>query len=244
MTTIPLIRLAPPSDPNPLRRVASRLPSYDWVAVTSVNAVERLADAARAAGSSAPLAGCRLAAIGPATARAARGQGSGECLVPSAYRGEALAESLIAATAPESRAAVRALVVQAERGRPALRERLVAAGIQVDAVPAYAVEANLSARARLREFVQDGRGDWLTFTSSSAVRAFVKLVGGPRTGGARVAAISPVTAATLAGEGLPVDAVADVYSVQGLVEGLVTAAAAAPARAGPAPVAERAVQSG
>ncbi len=224
VTTVPTIRLIPPSDPGVLGRAAARLADYDWIVATSVNAVRRLADAALEADSMRALAAGRLAAVGPATADALRALGVAECLVPPVYRGEALADEIAAAAGPGSLADARILLVQAERARPVLRDRLFASGARVDIAPAYAVEVNRDARDVLRDFIELGRGDWLTFTASSAARAFVRLVGA-QTGGALVAAISPVTAATLSGLGLPVHVVAATHSMPGLVEALVAAAA-------------------
>lgn len=223
VTTAPTIRLIPPSDPGALERTVARLAEYDWVVLTSVNAVHRLGEAAPEADSIALAAG-RFAAVGPATADALRALGVAECLVPPVYRGEALADEIVAATGPGSLSAARVLLVQAERARPVLRERLVAAGARVDVAPAYAVEVNRDVRDVLREFIELGRGDWLTFTASSAARAFVQLVGA-QTGGALVAAISPVTASTLSRLGLPVHVVAATHSMPGLVDALVASAA-------------------
>ena len=225
VTTASTIRLVPPTDPQPLSRAAERLPGYDWVVVTSVNAVDRLAGALHAEGRDAAPRTCRLAAVGPSTAEAARrALGAAECLVPPVYRGEALADSIVAAARREERSGMRVLLVQAEEARPVLRERLLAAGAEVDVAPAYAVDVNWPVRDALLEFIELGRGDWLTFTASSAARAFVALVG-PQTGGGLVAAISPVTAATLMDLGLPVHLVAATHSMPGLVDALIRAVA-------------------
>ena len=225
VTTASAIRLVPPADPQTLARAAERLPEYDWIVVTSVNAVNRLAGALHAAGRDALPRASRLAAVGPSTAdEARRALGATECLVPGVYRGEALANSIVAANRRERRAGTRVLLVQAERARPVLRDRLLAAGAEVDIAPAYGVEVNWPVRDVLLKFIELGRGDWLTFTASSAARAFVELVG-PQTGGGLVAAISPVTAATLTELGLPVHVVAATHSMPGLVDALVQAVA-------------------
>ena len=235
VTTASTIRLAPPADPRTLARAALRLPEYDWVVLTSVNAVDRLAGALHAGDRDMDSRPYRMAAVGPSTADAARrALGTTECLVPRVYRGEALADSIVAANRREERSGMRVLLVQAEGARPVLRERLLAAGAEVDVAPAYAVEVNWPIRDALLEFIELGRGDWLTFTASSAARAFVKLVG-PQTGGGLVAAISPVTAATLTELGLPVHVVAATHSMPGLVDALIRAVAR-PGRLAPSSV--------
>lgn len=223
VTAAPTIRLIAPSDPSALERAVARLSEYDWIACTSVNAVRHLAEASRRLESKLEPVGTRFAAVGPATADALRTLGVTECFVPPIYRGEALANEIVTAIRPERRPEARVLLVQAEGARPVLREGLVAAGVRVDVAPAYAVDVNRGVRDTLREFIELGRGDWLTFTASSAARAFVQLVGA-QTGGALVAAISPVTASTLSGLGLPVHVVAATHSMPGLVDALVSAA--------------------
>lgn len=222
VTVVPTIRVGPPSDTRRLGRAARTLETYDWVVVTSVNAVERLASALEAVGAADGLRRRGVAAIGPATGEAVRALGCPECLVPTVYRGEALAESIIAATPADRRAGVRILIAQAETARAVLRNRLIEAGAVVDVAPAYSVEVNWAAQEKLLEFIEWGKGDWLTFTAASAVRAFVELAGA-QTGGASVAAISPVTAAAVAELGLPIHAVASDHSAPGLVDALIEA---------------------
>lgn len=223
------IRLRPPTDPERLIRAARSLDTYEWVVFTSVNAVERMAAALEEVGDAEGLRDRRVAAIGPATADAVRSMGA-ECLVPEVYRGEALADRIIAATPRDRRAGARILIAQAECARGVLRERLAATGAEVEVAPAYSVEVDWSTREALLEVVELGQVDWLTFTAASAVRAFVELVGA-QTGGGSVAAISPVTAAVVAELGLPVHVVASDHSMPGLVAALIRAGGAQPVRA-------------
>ncbi len=238
---LPTIRIADPRDRAPLLEAADRLETYDWIVLTSVNGVRRLLAALAERGSGgAALAGRRVAAIGPATAAALRAAGATGVTVPRAYRAEALVEAILAAEAPTRAVGTapsdasagalegrRVLVPRAAEARAVLIERLRAAGARVDVVPAYETRIEHAAAARLERLLSERALDWVTFTSSSTVRAFVDLVGA-RTGGARVAAIGPITAATAADLTIPADAVAREYTTRGLVDAIVEAERSAP----------------
>ncbi len=250
---LPTIRIADPRDRGPLLEAAYRVETYDWIVLTSVNGVRRLLAALAERGlGGAALAGRRVAAIGPATAAALHAAGATGVTVPRAYRAEALVEAILAAEAPAgvdrpgdadpaprgpgpsgvSAGALegrRILVPRAAEARAVLIERLRAAGARVDVVAAYETRIEHAAAARLERLLSERALDWVTFTSSSTVRAFVDLVGA-RTGGARVAAIGPITAATAADLAIPADAVAREYTTRGLVEAIVEAERSAPGR--------------
>lgn len=233
VTAIPTIRIDPPTDPVPLETAAASLRDYDWVVLTSVNGVERLAAAAeRVPGGPGAWREARIAAIGPATAAAARAAGAAPSLVPGEYRAEALAAALAREAAAEGRglAGVRVLLARAEEAREVLPDRLAEAGACVDVVTAYRTRVNQEAGPRLLGLIEAGAIDWLTFTASSTVRGFVQLVG-PQTGGARIAAIGPVTARTVVAAGLPVHAVGAEYTTRGLIDALVDVVRGGPATA-------------
>ena len=212
---VPTTRIDDPTDPVRLAAAVSNLEGYDWILLTSANGVERFADAvARRGDDGEPASPPRIAVIGTATARAARARGLVPDLVPDVHRGEALADALIAGGDLTGR---RVLLARAQHARPVLPERLRAAGARVDDVAAYATRTDESSRDRLREVVATGALDWITFTASSAVRGFVDLAGAD-TGGARVAAIGPVTADTVRKKGLGDPIVAERATAGSLVE--------------------------
>ncbi len=225
----PTIRIADPPDPAPLAGAVARLEGYDWVVLTSVNGVRKLLEAVGEGGALAPLRRARLAAIGPATAKALEAAGLRAEVVPERYRAEALRDAILAAAAPEDAgtgdparplAGVRILLPRAAEARETLPRGLMAAGATVDEVPAYFTLPDERDAAPLRAAIAAGRPDWVTFTSSSTVRNYVSLVGAD-TGGAAVAAIGPVTAGTARELGLEVRVVAREYTIPGLVRALV-----------------------
>lgn len=229
--TLPTVRIDDPPDPEPLRTAAASLASYDWVVLTSANAVSRLSAAAGdAPGGTNSLRASRVAAIGSATAAALRETRVEPALIAEPYTADALADALLAHGVRDSRI----LLARSAIAPSALPARLRDAGARVDDVPAYTTSVEEASRGALLELVEAEGADWITFASSSAVTGWVELVG-PRTGGARVAAIGPVTAATVREVGMPEPVVARVHTREGLVEAIAGAAG----RPRPAPTAAR-----
>lgn len=216
----PTIRIRPPDEADPLRRALEDLGAYDWAVFTSVNGVrhvlEELEDLGRSPGT---LGNARLAAIGPSTAGALEEAGLSVEVVPDEYRAEALADAVRSAGPLEGS---RMLLARASEARDVLPDRLEAHGARVDEVTAYETALGRPDGVDLERRMRRDEVDWITFTASSTVRNFVRLAG-TRLGSARVACIGPITARTARELGLPVHAVADEYTVPGLVRALVDA---------------------
>lgn len=228
-------RPAPGSDEERrLDEAAARLGDFAWVAFTSVNGVDVFFDRLTARGRDArSLAGCRVAAIGPATAGRLRERGIRPDLVPEEFRGEALAAALKGEADAPSGAGPTAsgkgsvLLVRSNLGRPVVVEELREAGFTVYEVHAYRLVPGRESPARaflrreLVERLETGRIDALTFASSATVTNFMSAVG---TGWLdrtpvppAVFCIGPVTAGTARELGLEVTGVADKYTIDGLV---------------------------
>lgn len=219
---VPTIRIHDPPDRGALRAAARSLGSYDWLAVTSVNGVRKLSEAMEDVGArpgDAPR--LRVAAIGPATAREARSAGFPPAVVPDRYRAESLAEAILDASGGVL-AGRRVLLPRAMGARDVLPEALRAAGGKVDEVAAYVTVPAEESATDLRSRLAGGGVDWITFTASSTVHSFHTLTGG-ETGGARIAAIGPITASAARELGLAVEVVAAEYTIPGLVRALTEA---------------------
>lgn len=238
----PAIRLRDPRDVEPLRRAGRRLAAgdYHWLVFTSPAGVRQLRRSLAAGGLTMPGAGQgpRVAAIGSTTAEAAREAGFGVDVVPDEYRAEALAAAIVRAAGAgngeggEAMAGLRVLLPRAAEARDVLPRELEEAGASVEEIPAYeAVRPEEGEMEELARAVSGGGLDWVTFTASSIVRSYVERVG-TELGGARVAVIGPVTADTARRLGLSVHAVAEDYTVDGLVEALVRAEAPGVPRSG------------
>ncbi len=213
----PSIAIAPPEDCAPLDEAIATLERYDWVVFTSVNGVrmfwERL-DALEK--DSRALAGTRVAAIGPSTARALGARGIAADFVPAKYVAEEVAAGL------GDVRGLRFLLPRADLAREALARLLHEAGATVDEIVAYRTVPGRGGRD-VRALLEEGEIDAVTFTSSSTVRFFLQRIGTEANRlleGVTVACIGPITARTARELGLHVDVAAEEYTVEGLVRAL------------------------
>jgi uroporphyrinogen III methyltransferase/synthase len=216
---VPSIAVVDPPDWQPADGALQTLAVYDWLVLTSANGVRKLfARLAHLGGDARWLAPVRVAAIGPATAAALREHGIAADLVPTEYRGAAVAQALVEAGV----ASQRVLLARAADVPEELAARLRAAGADVQEVPLYRTVVPEDAAPRAREALRAGV-DIITFTSSSTVRNLLTLAGPERerVGQAVIACIGPVTAETARALGLRVDVVAREYTIEGLVAALV-----------------------
>jgi uroporphyrinogen III methyltransferase/synthase len=226
---LPAIRIAPVPGGAAIDAACAAIGDYRLIVLTSVNGVDALFDrmAERGLDARAIDAACAVAAIGPATAARLAERGIRADVVPERFVAEALLEAL----ADRPLAGVRVLVARAREARPELVDGLRARGAAVDEVALYDTLAEPAGR---RELDAALGADYLTFTASSTVRAFVGLLGPGDRGrldGPRTVSIGPITSATLREEGLRVDAEASEHTVPGLVAALLADAGAAAARA-------------
>jgi uroporphyrinogen-III synthase/uroporphyrinogen III methyltransferase/synthase len=93
---VPVLEIQPPEDSAPLEKAIRRLDSYDWLILTSANAVKAVVECFAAMGAtfgrpSLP----HVASIGASTAAAARDAGLSVALVPDNYVAESLVEELL-----------------------------------------------------------------------------------------------------------------------------------------------------
>ncbi len=166
-------------DSAALNSAVRRLATFDWVVATSVNAVRALQLAARQAGvtlaSEAAGSQPRWAAVGSATARAARSAGIDNPVRPARASGAAIAETL-----PFERGH-HILVPQSDIAEPELAEALAGRGAVVEAITAYrTIEAPPDSLALLRAALREAPRA-VVLTSGSTARGLLEL--GERLGG-------------------------------------------------------------
>jgi len=152
-----------------------------------------------------------VAAIGEGTREAFRRWARRDAeLVPSAFTTRALARSF-------PRGAGRVLCPRADVAPEGLEDALAAKGWTPERVDAYRTRTPRSMPAEARWALRRGDVDAVTFTSASAVRGFVRLLGAAR-GAPKVVCIGPVTAREARAHGLPVHAVASPHTIDGLAD--------------------------
>ena len=222
---VPTIAFLPPQDPEPLSTAVSLLEDFHWVIFTSPNGVEAFFAALMEAKKDArALAGCKLAAIGPATAEALKGHGIVAEVTARTFQAEGLVEAL------ESHGITgqRVLIPRAAEAREVLPETIASWGNLVQVVPAYRTVRPPESTMLLAQALSQGL-DVITFTASSTVSNLMEmldqagreeLVRQSREGSLVIAAIGPITADTARGYGLEVRVQPKRFTIEDLTQAL------------------------
>jgi uroporphyrinogen III methyltransferase/synthase len=217
----PSIRIEPLDDYSVLDGALHELKAYNWIVFSSANGVDYLWQRLRAQKMDArALSGAQVVAIGPATAKALAQRGIEADLVPESSISESVAQSLL----QQKITGQRVLVARAAEGRDVLEATLRDNGVQVTVAPCYRTVPDTANVEAARAMMQDGRVDWVTFTSSSTVTNFVEAFGAECVASTRsrfrVACIGPVTAKTASELDITPDVVARDASVEALVDAI------------------------
>jgi uroporphyrinogen III methyltransferase / synthase len=217
---IPVIEIRDPQSWQPLDEAIGRLETFDYLVFTSANGVKKFLSRLPACGRDVrDLKGLGIGAIGPGTAAELAATGIRIDFVPQEYRAEGLIEYL-------KEAEVRGksfLIPRAKVARDLLPRTLEERGARVEVVEAYETVRPEFAAGELEHLLTPAP-DAVTFTSSSTVSNFVKLVerAGLRKILEQVAIVSigPVTSETVRKHGLEVSVEATESTVTGLIQAL------------------------
>lgn len=217
----PTIQIAPPEDMSPLDKAIADVRSYRWVIFTSVNGVKMFFERMQARKKDIrDLCDVRLCAIGPRTKEELEQRSLTVDYVPGEYRAEEIIEGLRGKVLPGDRV----LLPRADIARKLLPQALKEMGAQVEDVVAYRTIIGAGDATAIRQGLANGEVSMVTFTSSSTVQNFVKLVG--KDGlqqlmeKVAVASIGPITSRTAKELGLKVDVEAKEYTIEGLVKAM------------------------
>lgn len=197
-------------------RAMADIDSYTWIVLTSANGVECFFDKLKAMRKDIrDFKDVHFAVIGDGTKKALEGHGIYSDLIPTAYSSKDMAAAMV----PHMKPTDKVLLLRAEEANAVLPDSLTAAGIDHTCVSLYHTvvdERKADELSRLIETV-----DYITFASSSAVRAFVSMAGSLENVLAKYISIGPVTTKTAEAEGLHVDRTAAVYTAQGIVDAII-----------------------
>ncbi|MEO1593291.1 MAG: uroporphyrinogen-III C-methyltransferase [Cyanobacteria bacterium J06632_22] len=224
---MPALEIVPASDAAPLERAIQTLKNYDWLVLTSANAVtfflERLWDSGQDWRS---LAHVRIAVVGQKTAKVLASHGLRADFIPPHYIADSLVEHF-----PEPLAALRVLFPRVEQGgRPVLVASFRAQGAVVDEVAAYnSVCPSAIAPAALAA-LQAHQINIVTFASAKTVRHFARLMAQTFGEGwsdclqdVAIASIGPQTSIACQSQLGRVDIEAIDYTLEGLTAAIVKA---------------------
>jgi uroporphyrinogen-III synthase len=198
---LPMVCFAPPLDPAPLDAALRSLADFDWLLLTSANAVRFFAQRLRALGLPIlPPDSLRISVVGPATARAAEECGLFVHYISRIHTALALLEELRGVLPGRS-----VLLPISDQSDAALPEALRQAGARVTSAVAYRTLPPAALDLFLLERLARDPADIVTFASPSAFRNFAELMGPQRmpalADGAIFAAIGPATSAAIRDRG-------------------------------------------
>ena len=205
---VPLLAFTAPTSWKPLDAALARIASFDGIVLTSKNALAPLLDRGMDR-----IAGTKVWAVGPETAKAARDRGLAVAAMPAEFRGDRIASVVEGAR--------RVLLVRAEEGREETALALRDAGIEVEVVAAYGTICPAEAGPQLAAAFARGL-DAAVLTSPLAATHLRELTSGRLPGATVIAAIGPTTAARCAELGFPAKIVPNRHTGKDLVDALET----------------------
>ncbi len=212
---VPLITVRVSDDHrSQLREAVQRLETFEWVALTSPNAVAAFAEAVSDAGivpvNSFPL----VAVVGPGTAEAAAERGWNPALLAATASGQGLLEAM-RSLEPSS-----VLCPLAAAARVTLPEGLRTLGWTVTQVVAYETVPLQPSAETLDEAMAC---DAIAFASSSSVEAWCAATAGLTVTPPLVVSIGPQTSATARDRGVRITAEANPHTLDGLAQAVANA---------------------
>ncbi|MCU1287136.1 MAG: uroporphyrinogen-III synthase [Acidobacteriales bacterium] len=230
--SVPTIEIRPPQSFQPLDKALKKIPAYDFLILTSTNAVRALFKRLEKQEIDfGLLRNLTVVAIGPATKMELEQRGVKVAITPDEYIAEAVVSALRDKVAGKN-----VLLVRAKIARDVIPQQLRQAGAEVDVTEAYETVVPQNSAIKIRAILADpaSRPNIITFTSSSTVKNFIALLGpgvSPKQElqGIVLASIGPVTSQTLIEVGLGANIEAKDYTVPGLIAALVQNANFTPA---------------
>ena len=170
----PMVAFGTPDDPSLLDDAIREIGRYDWIFLTSQNALRALQERSHflELNLAQAAASVHVAAVGPATAEAAEHAGLTITHVATKHQGVALAEELA-----EQLKGKRVLLPRSDRANPELVKTLQRLGAQVKEIVAYkTLRPDTNDLARAEAMVRGG-ADAVLFFSPSAVHHLQDLLG-------------------------------------------------------------------
>ena len=217
----PTICLVEPESWQLLDMAIRDLAGYEWLVLTSANAVRFFFMRLDALGlDSRALAGCKVCAVGPKTADALKLFGIKADLVPTDYKAEGVTDEFARLDMKD----VRVLYPRADKAREVIPGELKRMGAHVDSPVAYRNVFPERLPAETLFALEKRSVDAITFTSSSTVQNLAAMLGEDMLvdmlKGVVVASIGPITSDSCRELGLKVDIEPEVHTLEALTESL------------------------
>ncbi|MEO0456986.1 MAG: uroporphyrinogen-III synthase [Cyanobacteria bacterium P01_A01_bin.114] len=220
---LPALEICPPSDWQPMDAAIDAIATFDWLLLTSANAVNFFFDRLIERGQDLrTLATVKIAVVGKKTAAVLKKRGFQADFIPPNYVADALFEHF-----PNAQG-LKLLFPRVESGgREVLVKEFTAQGAEIVEVPAYESACPQQIAPAAKAAIAAGQVDVVTFASSKTVRHFGQLMAQgfgegwqDKVKGVAIASIGPQTSRdcqTILGR---VDIEAEVYTLEGLTQAI------------------------
>ena len=218
---LPLVSFAAPEDFAPLDAAISEIERFDWMILTSAQALRSVAKRCEDLKRSLVRAETklRIACVGPVTAEAARQAGLAVEYVAETHTGAALAEEL-----GNRLQGAKVFLPRSDRANPDLPPALKRHGAEVNEAIAYRTLRPTAAEERSLRQIADGAADAVLFFSPSAVQHFAELYGSEQLRVLQdklaITAVGPVTANALREAGVQCIVLAGDTTAAAVIEAL------------------------
>ncbi len=220
----PVIEIKEPSDISSMDKAIKKLNEFDWLIFTSTYGVDfffnRLACVHKK--DARALNGIKVACVGPGTEQALNKRGVFSDLIPKHFETEAISREFRKRFGNLNGKNV--LLLRTNIAPPELDLNLKKLGAHVTRVTAYQTHLPKSISTPVKKKLLNGEAHCVTFTSSSTVTNFVKILGLKNVKkiakSTKFASIGPVTSKTMREFGLKPSMQAKVYTIEGLVEAI------------------------
>jgi uroporphyrinogen III methyltransferase / synthase len=226
---MPALEIRPPSSWQSLDSAIARITEFDWLILTSANAVDYFCDRLLAKGKDTRiLAGVKIAVVGKKTANTLQQRSLQADYIPPDFVADSLIQEF-----PDPVAGQKILFPRVETGgREVLVAEFTQQGAIVEEVAAYESGCPEAIAPEAWNALEQRRIDIITFASSKTVRNFCQLLDRKSRSGdrpwqsllqnVRIASIGPQTSKTCYERLGRVDVEAQEYTLDGLLEALIS----------------------
>lgn len=218
---LPVIEIQPAEYFGPMDRAIRRIGDFDWLIFTSTYGVEAFFERLlrHHKKDARILNKAKIAVVGPESAKALERYGPRADLFPKRFETAGLVAEF--KNRFKNLNGKKILLLRAQIAPPALELALGALGAEVTRVTAYQTLLSKKTSPQVNDALKSA-ANFVTFTSSSTVENFVRIIGLPQVRKLaklmKFASIGPVTSKTLRHYGLRPACQAKIFTVDGLVQ--------------------------
>ena len=199
------------------------LHTYHWLIFTSVNGVQYFFSLVKKLNiSKEALFHLKIAVVGTKTEKALKQHGFQAEVIPETFVAEDLSSELM----QRIKISERVLFPKGNLARNVISSSLREQKIDVTEFIVYENVMETDQKEKLKQLILDNEIDIVTFTSSSTVTNFMSVINESDLFSYlskwKTACIGPICAKTAAENGLGIDIVASTYTIEGLIEAIIT----------------------